>query len=62
MAKSNFTILNGSKWFSPRKDEVWSYQLHKVFLAETFKALLILVVLAALVGGFLAWKVIEQKQ
>ena len=45
-----------------KNKEYGAYQLRKGTSGRNIKALLILVIAAALVGGFLAWKVIEQKQ
>ena len=54
------------KWvemvFAGKNKEYGAYQLRKGTSGRNIKALLILVIAAALVGGFLAWKVIEQKQ
>ena len=58
--------LYGPKWvdmvFAGKNKEYGAYQLRKGTSGRNIKALLILVIAAALVGGFLAWKVIEQKQ
>lgn len=58
--------LYDSKWvemvFAGKNKEYGAYQLRKGTSGRNIKALLILVIAAALVGGFLAWKVIEQKQ
>ena len=58
--------LYDPKWvdmvFSGKNKEYGAYQLRKGTSGRNIKALLILVIAAALVGGFLAWKVIEQKQ
>ena len=58
--------LYDPKWvemvFAGKKKEYGAYQLRKGTSGRNIKALLILVIAAALVGGFLAWKVIEQKQ
>ena len=48
--------------FAGKNKEYGAYQLRKGTSGRNIKALLILVIAAALVGGFLAWKVIEQKQ
>ena len=48
--------------FAGKNKEYGAYQLSKGTSGRNIKALLILVIAAALVGGFLAWKVIEQKQ
>ena len=48
--------------FAGKNKEYGAYQLRKGTSKRNIKALLILVIAAALVGGFLAWKVIEQKQ
>ena len=54
------------KWvdmvFAGKNKEYGAYQLRKGTSGRNIKALLILIIAAALVGGFLAWKVIEQKQ
>lgn len=58
--------LYDPKWvemvFAGKNKEYGAYQLRKRTSGRNIKALLILVIAAALVGGFLAWKVIEQKQ
>lgn len=58
--------LYDPKWvemvFAGKNKEYGAYQLRKGTSSRNIKALLILVIAAALVGGFLAWKVIEQKQ
>lgn len=58
--------LYDPKWvdmvFDGKNKEYGAYQLRKGTSGRNIKALLILVIAAALVGGFLAWKVIEQKQ
>ena len=58
--------LYDPKWvemvFAGKNKEYGAYQLRKGTFGRNIKALLILVIAAALVGGFLAWKVIEQKQ
>ena len=58
--------LYDPKWvemvFAGKNKEYGAYQLRKGTSGRNIKALLILVSAAALVGGFLAWKVIEQKQ
>ena len=58
--------LYDPKWvdmvFAGKNKEYVAYQLRKGTSGRNIKALLILVIAAALVGGFLAWKVIEQKQ
>ena len=58
--------LYDPKWvemvFAGKNKEYGAYQLRKGTSGRNIKALLILVITAALVGGFLAWKVIEQKQ
>lgn len=57
--------LYDPKWvemvFAQKNKEYGAYKLRKGTSGRNIKALLILVVCAALVGGFLAWKVIEQK-
>lgn len=47
--------------FAQKNKEYGAYKLRKGTSGRNIKALLILVIAAALVGGFLAWKVIEQK-
>ena len=58
--------LYDPKWvemfFAGNNKEYGAYQLRKGTSGRNIKALLILVIAAALVGGFLAWKVIEQTQ
>ena len=58
--------LYDPKWvemvFAGKNKEYGAYQLRKGTSGRNIKALLILVIAAALVGGFLAWKVIEEKQ
>ena len=58
--------LYDPKWvemvFAGKNKEYGAYQLRKGTSGRNIKALLILISAAALVGGFLAWKVIEQKQ
>lgn len=58
--------LYDPKWvdmvFAGKNKEYGAYQLRKGTSGRNIKSLLILVITAALVGGFLAWKVIEQKQ
>lgn len=58
--------LYDPKWvemvFAGKNKEYGAYQLRKGTSGRNIKALLILVIAAALVGGLLAWKVIEQKQ
>ena len=58
--------LYDPKWvdmvFAGKNKEYGAYQLRKGSSGRNIKSLLILVIAAALVGGFLAWKVIEQKQ
>ena len=58
--------LYDPKWvdmvFAGKNKEYGAYQLRKGTSGRNIKALLILIIAAALVGGFLAWKVIEQKQ
>ena len=58
--------LYDPKWvdmvFAKRNKEYGAYQLRKGTSGRNIKALLILIIAAALVGGFLAWKVIQQKQ
>ena len=58
--------LYDPKWvdmvFAGKNKEYGAYQLRKGTSGRNIKALLILIIAAALVGGFLAWKVIEQKK
>ncbi len=58
--------LYDPKWvemvFAGKNKEYGAYQLRKGTSGRNIKSLLILVIAAALVGGFLAWKVIELKQ
>ena len=58
--------LYDPKWvdmvFAGKNKEYGAYQLRKGTSGRNIKALLILIIAAALVGGFLDWKVIEQKQ
>ena len=58
--------LYDPKWvdmvFAGKNKEYGAYQLRKGTSGRNIKALLIVIIAAALVGGFLAWKVIEQKQ
>ena len=58
--------LYDPKWvdmvFAGKNKEYGAYQLRKGTSGRNIKALLSLIIAAALVGGFLAWKVIEQKQ
>ena len=58
--------LYDPKWvdmvFAGKNKEYGAYQLRKGTSGRNIKAILILIIAAALVGGFLAWKVIEQKQ
>ena len=58
--------LYDPKWvdmvFAGKNKEYGAYKLRKGTSGRNIKSLLILVIAAALVGGFLAWKVIEQKQ
>ena len=58
--------LYDPKWvdmvFAGKNKEYGAYQLRKGTSGRNIEALLILIIAAALVGGFLAWKVIEQKQ
>ena len=58
--------LYDPKWvdmvFAGKNKEYGAYQLRKGTSGRNIKSLLILVIAAALVGGFSAWKVIEQKQ
>ena len=58
--------LYDPKWvdmvFAGKNKEYGAYQLRKGTSGRNIKALLILIIAAALVGGFLAWKVIAQKQ
>ena len=48
--------------FDGKNKTYGAYQLRKGTSGRNIKSLIILVIAAALVGGFLAWKVIEQKQ
>lgn len=54
------------KWvemvFDGKNKTYGAYQLRKGTSGRNIKSLIILFIAAALVGGFLAWKVIEQKQ
>ena len=58
--------LYDPKWvemvFAGKNKEYGAYQLRKGTSGRNIKSLLILVIAAALIGGFLAWKVIAQKQ
>ena len=58
--------LYDPKWvdmvFAGKNKEYGAYQLRKGTSGRNIKSLLILVIAAALVGGFLAWKVIAQQQ
>ena len=58
--------LYDPKWvdmvFAGKNKEYGAYKLRKGTSGRNITSLLILVIAAALVGGFLAWKVIEQKQ
>ena len=58
--------LYDPKWvdmvFAGKNKEYGAYQLRKGTSGRNINSLLTLVIAAALVGGFLAWKVIEQKQ
>jgi protein TonB len=58
--------LYDPKWvdmvFDGKNQAYGAYRLRKGTSGRNIKALIILVIAAALVGGFLAWKVIEQKQ
>ena len=58
--------LYDPKWvdmiFAKRNKDYGAYQLRKGTSGRNIKALLILIICAALVGGFLAWKVIKQQQ
>ena len=57
--------LYDPKWvdmvFAGKNKEYGAYQLRKGTSGRNIKAILILVIVAALIGGFLAWKVIAQK-
>jgi len=57
--------LYDPKWvdmvFADKNQAYGAYRLRKGTSGRNIKALLILIIAAALVGGFLAWKVIEQK-
>ncbi len=62
MAKLIFTILNGSKWFSPERTRSMVHTSSvRVLLAETSRLCLSWSLLQ-LSWVVLAWKVIEQKQ
>lgn len=58
--------LYDPKWvdmvFANKNKEYGAYQLRKGTSSRNIKAIVILVIAAALIGGFLAWKVIQQKQ
>ena len=58
--------LYDPKWvdmvFAGKNKEYGAYQLRKGTSGRNIKSLLILIIAAALIGGFLAWKVIEQKR
>ena len=58
--------LYDPKWvdmvFDGKNKTYGAYQLRKGTSGRNIKSRIILVISAALVGGFLAWKVIEQKQ
>lgn len=58
--------LYDPKWvdmvFDGKNKSYGAFQLRKGTSGRNIKSLIILVIAAALVGGFLAWKVIEQKQ
>ena len=58
--------LYDPKWvdmvFDGKNKTYGAYQLRKGTSGRNIKSLIILVIAGALVGGFLAWKVIEQKQ
>ena len=47
--------------FAGKNQDYGAYKLRKGTSGRNIKALVILIIAAALVGGFLAWKVIEQK-
>ena len=57
--------LYDPKWvdlvFAGKNQDYGAYRLRKGTSGRNIKALVILIIAAALVGGFLAWKVIEQK-
>ena len=57
--------LYDPKWvdlvFAGKNQGYGAYKLRKGTSSRNIKALVILIIAAALVGGFLAWKVIEQK-
>ena len=58
--------LYDPKWvdmvFDGKNKSYGAFQLRKGTSSRNINSLIILVIAAALVGGFLAWKVIEQKQ
>ena len=57
--------LYDPKWvdlvFAGKNQDYGAYRLRKGTSGRNIKALVILIIAAALVGGFLAWKVIQQK-
>ena len=57
--------LYDPKWvdlvFAGKNQDYGAYRLRKGTSGRNIKALVILIIAAALVGGFLAWKVIEQQ-
>ena len=57
--------LYDPKWvdlvFAGKNQDYGAYKLRKGTSGRNIKALVILIIAAALVGGFLVWKVIEQK-
>ena len=57
--------LYDPKWvdlvFAGKNQDYGAYKLRKGTSGRNIKALVILIIAAALVGGFLAWKVIQQK-
>ncbi len=58
--------LYDPKWvdmvFADKNKAYGAYQLRKGTSSRNIKSLVILIVAAAIVGGFLAWKVIDQKR
>lgn len=58
--------LYDPKWvdmvFENKNKTYGAYQLRKSTGSRNFRALLILVIAAALIGGFLAWKVVAEQR